>query len=43
VCFLLLAMYSLFQYRTAAALDARNRQLQQELQKADAILMTALP
>lgn len=37
VCFLLLAMYSLFQYRTAAALEARNRQLQQELQKADAI------
>jgi hypothetical protein len=37
VCFLLLAMYSFFQYRTAAALDARNRQLQQELQIADAI------
>ena len=37
VCFLLLAMYSLFQYRSAAALEARNRQLQQELQKADAI------
>ena len=37
VCFLLLAMYSLFQYRAAAALAARNRQLQQELQKADAI------
>ena len=37
VCFLLLAMYSFFQYRTAAALEARNRQLQQELQKADAI------
>ena len=37
VCFLLLAMYSLFQYRTAAALEARNRQLQQELQKSDAI------
>jgi hypothetical protein len=37
VCFLLLAMYSLFQYRAAAALEARNRQLQQELQKADAL------
>jgi hypothetical protein len=37
VCFLLLAMYSFSQYRTAAALDARNRQLQQELQIADAI------
>jgi hypothetical protein len=37
VCFLLLAVYSLFQYRAAAALEARNRQLQQELQKADTI------
>jgi hypothetical protein len=37
VCFLLLAMYSLFQYRAAAALEACNRQLQQELQKADAL------
>jgi hypothetical protein len=38
VCFLLLAMYSLFQYRAAAALAARNRLLQQELQKADALV-----
>ena len=37
VSFMLLGIYSVSQYRAVKSLEARNRQLQQELQKADAI------
>jgi hypothetical protein len=37
VGFMLLGIYSVFQYRAIKALEARNQHLQQELQKADAI------
>jgi hypothetical protein len=37
VSFMLLGIYSVSQYRAVESLEARNRQLQQELQKADAI------
>ena len=36
VSFMLLGIYSVSQYRAVESLEARNRQLQQELQKADA-------
>jgi len=36
VSFMLLGIYSVNQYRAVKSLEARNRQLQQELQKADA-------
>lgn len=37
VSFILLGIYSVSQYRAVKSLEARNRQLQEELQKADAI------